>query len=76
MSTFSLIKQLDAAKPISKLNNINYQSYELVVENQTQKIKIPKRVATQFENEISTLTEQINNTTLKKLLRDFRGIRG
>lgn len=77
MSKFSLIQQLEQPKaPVAESSGIQYQQYELEVEGTDRVINIPLREAENFETAVGELTTDIDGPTLKKLLRQFRGIRG
>lgn len=79
MKDFSLIKQLDEDdKEASRIlpDGIEYQQYELHVEGNERVVNIPIREAERFEQAVTEMTESLNRTTLKQLLREFRGIRG
>lgn len=76
MHQFSLIKQLESGiPPKNATSNIDYQTYELVVEGKTKRVNIPTRESNNFEQTVSELTEKIDNRILRKLLREFRGTR-
>jgi len=81
MNDFSLIKQLEdldnsGDKSSSPSVAIKYQQYELDVEKRTQKVNIPLREAEAFEEAITSLSEPLTRDVLRRLLREFRGVRG
>lgn len=79
MKTFTLIKQLQEPEDKAKSPfppGIKYQQYELDIQGDTRRIYVPLREADAFEEEVLQLDEQLTMSTLSKLLRQFRGIRG
>lgn len=81
MSDFSLIKQMNEGKDEQKETSpfpkgVRYQQYELEVDGAERVINIPLRESENFEAAVGALTSDITGPVLKKLLRDFRGIRG
>lgn len=79
MKAFTLIKQLQEPedKAVSPLPpGIKYQLYELDIQGDTRRVYIPLREADAFEEAVQQIEEQLTTSTLSKLLRQFRGIRG
>lgn len=80
MKDLPLIEQLnslDKNEEQSTLpSSIKYQQYELEVDKAAQIVNIPLREAQAFEDAITKIKEPLTRSTLKSLLREFRGIRG
>lgn len=77
MDKFSLIKELknDKQPPESKLpSGIQYQQYEVEVDNKLLIVNIPLREAERFEQLMSE-NETISGRVFKSVLREVRGIR-
>ena len=77
MSKYSLLQGLESPNtPAMESTGIQYQQYELEINGTDRVINIPLREAENFETAVGELTTDLDGPTLKKLLRQFRGIRG
>jgi len=78
MENFSLIKKLnksDDKKPSPMAEGIKYQQYELEVDGKVQVVNIPLRETESFEKTIIETEEPLTRKSLKKILREHRGVR-
>jgi hypothetical protein len=80
---FSLIKEIEKKSSIKnsphagKDYGIKYQEYEMRVDGKDVMINIPLRETENFEQFIEELnTTSVTRSSLKKILRHFRGMRG
>lgn len=79
MTKFSLLQDLQEREHTPNIHRpvhrpgIQYQEYELDVGGQPRTVFIPVRECEKFETTLS-LCETIDNTILRQVLRDFRGI--
>jgi hypothetical protein len=79
MEKFSLIKKLDEIKdapPTPLAKGISYQQYELEVDGKIQLVNIPLKETDAFENTIVEEKDPLNRKSLKRILREHRGVRG
>lgn len=79
MENFSLIKKLDEQKdadPSPLAESIPYQQYELEVDGKVQVVNIPIKEIDAFENTIVETKEPLTRKSLKRILREHRGVRG
>lgn len=78
MKNFSLIKELDKKQddePTSLTENIPYKQYELEVDGKVRLVGIPVREIEAFENTIVETEEPLTRKSLRRILREHRGIR-
>jgi hypothetical protein len=78
MENFSLIKKLNAFEednPSPMAEGIKYQQYELDVDGKVQVVNIPLRESDAFEKTITETKEPLTRKTLKRILREHRGVR-
>jgi len=80
---FSLIKEIEKKSSVKnsphagKDYGIKYQEYEMRVDGKDIMINIPLRETENFEQFIEELnTTNVTRSSLKKILRHFRGMRG
>lgn len=79
MKSFSLIKELDEKKdaaPADLTESITYQQYELEVDGKIQVVGIPIRETEAFENTIVETKDPLTRKSLRRILREHRGVRG
>lgn len=77
MSKFPLLSDYVSIlkeKPLQKSSKIKYQEYIIEVANEETSVYIPIRESENFENVIESL-DYISINEIKKLMREFRGIR-
>ena len=78
MQDFSLIQRLDKEKDVPSspmAEGISYQQYELEVDGKVQVVNIPLRETEAFEHTITESEGLLTRKMLKRILREYRGVR-
>jgi len=79
MVGFSLLQKIkqDLQDPPKPPSGIQYQQYDVIVENENITVNIPLRETQNFETHLLKLgTDTISRKLMKQMLRKYRGTQG